>query len=382
MGLRDVRHGVVASLPTDTFGYFGWPTVCRMDDGQFVCVASGMRNEHNCPFGRNIICVSTDGEAWSAPRVVNDSPLDDRDSGVVCVGGDRLLMAWFSSDSRHGSRIAATNLGRSGAYEGHRDPSTVELWETGLLGQTDASVEAFAGSWVMASDTRGQTWNEPVRVPCSAPHGPTRLRSGDLLYLGTSTDREPVEEGNTGVIAVRSSTGGDSWSVVGSVPGPVRLGEPHVLELASGRLLGLMRCGGSDDYVKFSMMQTTSEDGVTWSEAQTLGFHGAPPHLMQHSSGVIVCSYCNRGGTDDMGGPETYEGPEKGQRVMLSWDEGASWSYDLVLRADGVCLDLGYPSTVELDDGSLLTVYYQKPTHIDEKCSLLSTRWRLPPRPH
>jgi hypothetical protein len=28
------------------------------------------------------------------------------------------------------------------------------------------------------------------------------------------------------------------------VPGAVRLGEPHVVELAGGRLLGLMRCGG------------------------------------------------------------------------------------------------------------------------------------------
>ena len=33
---------------------------------------------------------------------------------------------------------------------------------------------------------------------------------------------------------------------------------------------------------------------------------------------------------------------------------------------------------LELDDGSLLTVYYQKPTHVDEKCSLLWSRWKLP----
>jgi hypothetical protein len=32
--------------------------------------------------------------------VVNDSPLDDRDSGVLCIGGRRLLLSWFSSDSR------------------------------------------------------------------------------------------------------------------------------------------------------------------------------------------------------------------------------------------------------------------------------------------
>jgi hypothetical protein len=37
--------------------------------GSLVAVASGLRSEHNCPFGRNVLCVSTDGrgEMWSAP---------------------------------------------------------------------------------------------------------------------------------------------------------------------------------------------------------------------------------------------------------------------------------------------------------------------------
>jgi hypothetical protein len=34
----------------------------------------------------------------------------------------------------------------------------------------------------------GATFGSPVRVPCSAPHGPARLQSGDLFYLGTATD--------------------------------------------------------------------------------------------------------------------------------------------------------------------------------------------------
>ena len=38
--------------------------------------------------------------------------------------------------------------------------------------------------------------------------------------------------------------------------------------------------------------------------------------------------------------------------------------------------DLGYPSTVELDDGTLLTTYYQ--AYGDDKYpSVLYTRWRL-----
>jgi len=38
--------------------------------------------------------------------------------------------------------------------------------------------------------------------------------------------------------------------------------------------------------------------------------------------------------------------------------------------------DLGYPASVQLDDGSIFTIFYQ----IDqpgEKTSLMGTRWRL-----
>jgi hypothetical protein len=38
--------------------------------------------------------------------------------------------------------------------------------------------------------------------------------------------------------------------------------------------------------------------------------------------------------------------------------------------------DLGYPSSVQLDDGSVLTVYYQI-AQPGEKTSLLSTHWKL-----
>jgi hypothetical protein len=48
------------------------------------------------------------------------------------------------------------------------------------------------------------------------------------------------------------------------------------------------------------------------------------------------------------------------------------------LRDDGPDADLGYPSSVELGDGSILTVYYQKLAAAREKCSLLWTRWKLP----
>ena len=62
---------------------------------------------------------------------------------------------------------------------------------------------------------------------------------------------------------------------------------------------------------------------------------------------------------------------------MFSRDEGRSWDTDWILRDDGPTHDLGYPSTVELPDGSLFTVYYQQPA-AGEQCAVLASRWRLP----
>ena len=65
--------------------------------------------------------------------------------------------------------------------------------------------------------------------------------------------------------------------------------------------------------------------------------------------------------------------------MALSRDDGATWDHDWIIRDDGPDGDLGYPASVELDDGSLFTVYYQKVPG-DAKCSLLCSRWTLPSR--
>ena len=97
----DAEHGVICSMPDDRFGYFGWPSVGRLGDGTLLAGASGMRSQHVGPYGRSTIFISRDGgQSWSSPRVVNDTPLDDRDVGVTPLGGQKVLISWFSSDHR------------------------------------------------------------------------------------------------------------------------------------------------------------------------------------------------------------------------------------------------------------------------------------------
>jgi hypothetical protein len=367
----DAEHGTVCALPGEFFGYFGWPTVARRSDGELLVAASGFRNQHVDPFGRTVLLRSADeGRTWTTPTVINDLPIDDRDAGIVDLGGGRLLVSWFTSDTR------AYDI--SASYRQIKDAAARARYEDAFRRTTEANVRRWLGSWVRLSQDNGDTWGHPHHVPVTAPHGPIWLADEQaLVYLGKHFTRDRQQR----IEAWRSEDLGHTWHYLGTVPmhpGTVaeHYHEPHVVALPSGKLVGLIRIQDHGEapplapagIPTFSLMETTSDDGGrTWTTARPLGFHGSPPHVIQHSSGALVCVYGYR--------LEPY-----GERAMISHDDGVSWDAGLILREDGPDGDLGYPSSMELADGSLLTVYYQKRA-AGEPCSLLWTRWALPSRP-
>ena len=134
------EHGVAASYPDQFFGYFGWPTVARIDDGKPIVASSGLRNYHVCPFGRTVICTSNDdGRTWTSPRVINDSPLDDRDVGIVSLEGRKLALAWFTTDNRGAPPTA---------YQQQLDAWGPARWQEGLASMTDEGAARRAGKRV------------------------------------------------------------------------------------------------------------------------------------------------------------------------------------------------------------------------------------------
>jgi len=359
------EHVLIAGRKRERFSYFGWPTVARLEDDTLVVAASGPRAEHVCPFGKTALVFSPDrGRTWSEPAVIQDSMIDDRDAGIVCVGGRRLLVSWFRSDTR---------MYASEAWIPEQERAA---WKEVFASWTDETVRSLLGSWIMLSEDGGRTWGEPLRVPVSAPHGPIVLKSGRLLYVGKPYGT--WDDMNEAMIAAAvSDDSGRSWRIIGKIPrlpgtAPANYHEPHAVELADGRIIAAIRVenhGSSDlaavNVPSFSMVQTESTDGgANWTTPRPLGFHGSPPHLLRHSSGILVLSY-------------GYRRPPFGERIAFSSDHGATWDHDWILRDDAPDGDLGYPSTVEMSDGSLFTAYYQKAA-AGEKCSLLGSRWRMP----
>lgn len=352
---NNMQHGVICRRPDDPFGYFAWPSIARMDDGTLIAGASGLRHKHVCPWGKTTLFFShDDGKTWTEPVVVHDSPLDDRDVGVISLGGNDVLITWFTLDPRN----------YRDSFEKEFDDDMRSRMRARLSTLDDEVCAHYVGSWTRISHDGGETWSEPRRAPVSAPHGPILLKDGRLMYVGKQY--YGAGSGWRSISAAVSSDQGATWEEIGTVPPPPgytqdEVYEPHVCEMPDGRLIVHLRVEKPE---LFTWQSESADGGRTWSEPVYINANGAPAHILLHSSGVLVSAYSYR------------HGPY-GQRVTFSKDGGKTWINDMFLRDDGPSWDLGYPASIEMPDGSILTVYYQ-PEVARGNTGILYTRWNIP----
>ncbi len=350
MKIRIIEEArTIIENPASHHDYFGWPSVARLPGGELAVVCSGYRCGHVCPFGKAVMAVSFDeGKTYTGAWPVIDTPLDDRDAGIVPFGENGVIFTSFNN-TREAQRNwnpvedgQAPELRRRNAY-----------YNAYLDAVTDEEEKKYLGATYRFSFDGGRTFGEIRISPVTSPHGPTALRDGSILWVGRAFSEDDSFADKDLIEAWRVDRDG-TMEYVGAVP-PVYRGEnkicacePHTIELPDGRLLCHFR---GERYGYFTTFQTVSLDGGrTWSEPeQLLSQHGgAPAHLCLHSSGVLVSVYGYR------------TGPLYGIRAMVSEDLGKTWEKDLILWETPVSGDLGYPASVELRDGSLLTVFYAK----------------------
>ena len=358
--------------------YIGWPTIGRTPDGTLLAVFSGDRDAHIDPFGKTMLVSSSDcGQTWGAPELINDTPLDDRDAGLCACRDGSVLVSWFTSHYTDEQYMAMCQTkeetARRQAYLQHFKKENIPLW----AGDSLEGGRYALGHWIRRSIDGARTWEDPVRVPPTTPHGPIELADGRLLFVGIETIHGRRERRGH-LLAAESRDKGRTWSVIGKIsmfpryPGDAPGGyayfcEPHVTEAGPNKLLAMARYEerplGSE---RSHLWQFTSEDGGHhWSEPRELPIIGKPPHLITLRDGRLLVTY-------------GYRHEPFGQRACLSADGGKTWDYDdeIVLRDDGPSDDLGYPASVELADGTIMTVYYQQ-EHAGAKTCLMATHWRL-----
>ena len=84
-----------------------------------------------------------------------------------------------------------------------------------------------------------------------------------------------------------------------------------------------------------------------WTPIRQTDMWGYPCHLVRLTDGRILCIY-------------GYRRPPYGIRACISVDQGETWDMarELIIRDDMKNSNLGYPTAIEQDDGTIFAAYY------------------------
>lgn len=326
--------------------YCGWPTLARRRSGELVVVWSGGREQHVCPFGRVDMMRSHDnGKNWTWPRTLIDSATDDRDAGILETKSGTLLATTFTSlayESYHLKAAMQKKPGEPGAFS----EAKMSRWMAAHERLSPEQRNAELGCWMIRSTDGGVTWSERYSSMVNSPHGPVQLRDGRLLYAGVAlwTDDRKVQ-------VCQSSDDGQSWQKLADLP--IRSGddhrqyhELHAVQASDESLIVQIRNHNPNN--RSETLQCESHDGgMSWTEPHSIGVWGLPSFLTRLQDDRLMMSY-------------GYRRKPFGNQARISDDHGKTWSEPITLSADGIGGDLGYPSTVQLDDGSFVTVWYER----------------------
>jgi len=279
-----------------------------------------------------------EGRTWSWPEVVIDGPIDDRDAGIVETAKGTLLVTTFTS-------LAYEPILQKAEQAGDWDAAKLSRWQAAHNRIDAQQREAALGVWMKRSTDGGVTWSGRYDCLVDSPHGPIQLADGRLLYAGKDLWREPNRVG-----VCESKDDGQTWRWLAEIPprdgdDHNQYHELHAVETADGRIIAQLRNHNAKNSGE-TLQSESSDGGKTWSQPRAIGVWGLPSHLLRLRDDRLVMSYGHR------------RAP-LGNQARVSKDHGRTWSEPLLLSADGASGDLGYPSSVQLTDGSLLTVWYE-----------------------
>lgn len=358
--------------------YFAWPTVARLRDGRIAVVASGFRLGHVCPTGKAVMALSDDEcESFTLPTPVIDTLLDDRDAGICPFGKSGVIVTSFNNALAFQEKWCRWREGASDTLtEAQKEKQKRELaYIRAYLhaAELDGREEKFLGSVYRISHDNGRTFGELYHAPVTSPHGPCVTPDGRILYVGK------VFDGKEAQCWELDGKGGSTFlSAIPHVADrPENMAdyeEPHAIALPNGKIIVHIRqqyLGANplkDGTKLFRVLQSESTDGgKSFSLPHPICDRidvGAPACLLRHSSGILISTV-------------SYRTPPYGINALISRDDGESWETASLLSGEPNA-DLGYPSTVELSDGTLFTVWYSHTAEDKQSPSVIyGAKWRL-----
>lgn len=318
-------------------GYF--PVLIRLDNGELGGAVRGGAT-HVGPQGRLDWVRSADqGRTWQR-SLLADAEMDDRNPAVGQLRDGTVVVSYTidrSYETGTGRRIRPL----------HRD-----------------------SFWTARSTDRGRTWQAPRKSPIAVEHGASpygkmvELADGTLL-MNVYYERGADLEHETSYV-FRSRDGGLTWGDQTMIAD--HYNETSLTQLPGGRLLAVAR----SHHGQFLATSFSKDQGRSWSPLKRItGDNEHPADVIVLKDGRLLLVHGERN-------------RPFGVRARLSRDLGQTWDPEVIqLASDSHNRDTGYPSSVEIEAGKVVTLYYGVDGDVNRLDGAFARAilWRVPPRP-
>lgn len=213
----------------------------------------------------------------------------------------------------------------------------------------------------------GETWSLPQKIDYEGKEGQRASLRGNVAELPDSSLLLglPIYNENRSkrfVRIVKSADKGHTWEKIFDIyhPDGHFIGEPNLFRTGSGKLVCFLRThieqkgDGSKAYKDGNQRLTpmhvsySYDDGKTWTVPEATEYHSPSPfHALQLDSGNVLMTYGHR------------YSPYGIKAVLLDGElENIHEAEEILIRGDGVNHDLGYTSSVQMENGDILVTYY------------------------
>lgn len=339
--------GAKLSVAIDNKGL--WPNLTVLPDGE---IAAAIYNHPSHGFGCGNVELWTsqdEGDTWRYRSTVSDHSEQP----------EQVRMNHAVGLNRRGELVALV----SGWSEGRRPPRLPVQ--------------------VCVSADRGQTWRRHLLGTDKVPYGDIRMREDGTLACAFY---EPGER--THAVMHVSIDDGETWRMQGErLPHADETnvfcsGQSGVWLAASRTIPDRWRDIRDQAYPHGAgvTVRRSVDGGLTWDRGKVVSPSGQDnAHLLRLADGRLLLSMTSRI-------PGLF-----GVVMRISEDEGVSWDIPFVLvsmpATDWRLTDCGYPSTVQLGNGLLVTALYAGPRNPDAaihgapwhgRYHMAVVRWRLP----
>ena len=245
------------------------------------------------------------GKSWSQPVVIADSPVDDRNPAAYVTKDGKIAVLYSEASTYNAAGHFDINAG------------TYDLYIT-------------------ESTDGGQSWSPKRQIVF--PEWKYQSVYGQGIVLSNGDILVPWYWGGGGFI--RSTDGGKSWQKPQII---MRNGcsEVAFVEIKANEILAVCRADGL-------FVMRSLDNGKSWDKPVRITGKGEhPASVIKLADGRLFMTYGHRN--------QPY-----GVKIAVSSDNGQSWKKEntAFVSYDSASMDCGYPSAVQLADGSVAIICY------------------------